>query len=295
MDKIIQDFIKYITHEKRMSKHTIISYQTDLKQFSAFLTKSKVSNISEVDHYTIRAWIVGLKDKEVGNRTINRKLSTLKSFYKYLIKKEKLDNNPMLKIIAPKIDKKLPVFFNNNQMIKLFNIFDEEEKHFSSLRDRLVLELLYGTGIRLSELIEIKKIEVTDKEVKVLGKRNKERLVTITPSITKALKAYLKERDKKQFNSDYLLLTDRGNKMYPKFVYRLVNKYIRLVSSEKKRSPHTLRHSFATNVLNEGAKLHVIKEALGHSNLSATEVYTHNSISRLKEVYKKFHPKENNN
>lgn len=297
MDELIQKFIQYVTNEKRMSKHTIVSYQSDLNQFQNFLIEQlEVESIKEITHNEIRTWLAYLKDSGISNRTINRKISTLKSFYNYLKKIERVEVNPMLKIISPKIEKKLPVYFNNNSLEKLFVFFENQPRDFNIVRDHLIIEMLYSTGIRLAELIEIKHTDVLKNEIKVLGKRNKERLVTKTSSLASLIEEY--ETLKSKLNpkeQNYLIINDSGNKLYPKFVYRVVNNYISLVTSERKKSPHTLRHSFATNLLNEGTKLHVIKEALGHSNLKATEVYTHNSIARLKEAYKKFHPKENSN
>lgn len=295
MDNLIQQFISYITHEKRMSPKTVLAYSTDLTQFKEYLTNFfKELNVQEIDHQIIRNWIVILKENELTNRSINRKLSTLKTFFNYLRKVDCITHNPMAKITSPKVQKKLPVYFTHQSLDKLFVYFDQQEKTFKILRDQLIMELLYGTGMRLSELINLKGSDISSNQIKVLGKRNKERLVTVTPRINKTLQAFQNIVEVKSSKCDFLLLTDNGNKLYPKFVYRIVNHYIRLISNEKKRSPHTLRHSFATNMLNEGAKLHVIKEALGHANLNATEIYTHNSISRLKEAYKKFHPKENN-
>lgn len=289
------EFLNFLKNEKRLSIHTITSYSTDINQFQLFLEKElKIKTYTEVSFNEIRMWIVELKESDISNRSINRKISTLKSLYKYFLKIQKIKINPMLKVIAPKQSKKLPVYFDQKLLNNLFNseVFTND---FKGLRDILIMELLYGTGIRLSELIQIKQSDIDNLEIKVLGKGNKERIVPITKNISSIMSLYndKKKEDFKNTENDYLLLTNKGDKLYEKFVYRIVNHYLGLVTNEKKRSPHTMRHSFATNMLNNGAQLHTIKEILGHANLSATQIYTHNSIERLKDAYKKFHPKEN--
>lgn len=291
----IDQFSNYILHERRLSKHTLTSYSTDLRQFQNFLEETlRINQFTDATYNEIRMWIVHLKENEISNRSINRKISTLKSLYKYFLIHQKIEINPMLKIIAPKQSKKLPVYFDQ----KLLNVLFTSEvftNDFKGIRDILIMELLSGTGIRLTELIHIKASDIGKQEIKVLGKGNKERIVPITTNIASFITLYIKKRNE-EFSSEknqYLLWTNKGDKLYEKFVYRLVNHYLGLVTNEKKRSPHTMRHSFATNMLNNGAQLHTIKEILGHANLSATQVYTHNSIERLKDAYKKFHPKEN--
>ena len=288
-------FKNYVQNERRLSLHTLTSYSTDLGQFQEFLSQTfRLTHFAEATHNEIRMWIVQLKENGISSRSINRKISTLKSFYKYLLIRNEVEANPMSKIISPKQSKKLPIYFEQKKLENLFQL-DVFENTFEGLRDILILELLYGTGIRLSELINIKESDIQKNEIKVLGKGNKERLVPITSQIEKLIPIY-EQKKKEKFNElkePYFILTNKGNKLYEKFVYRTVNHYLGLVTKEKKRSPHTLRHSFATNMLNNGAQLHTIKEILGHANLSATQVYTHNSIERLKDAYKKFHPKEN--
>lgn len=290
-----EEFSNFIQNERRLSPHTITSYQTDLKQFQEFLEETfRMNFFSEASYNEIRMWIVHLKENEISNRSINRKISTLKSLYKYFLIKQKVELNPMLKIIAPKQSKKLPVYFDQKLLNNLFNseVFTND---FKGIRDILIMELLCGTGMRLAELINIKQNDVSKNDIKVIGKGNKERIIPITQNITSLITLY-KEKRKEEFSvteNEFLLWTNKGNKLYEKFVYRIVNHYLGLVTNEKKRSPHTMRHSFATNMLNNGAQLHTIKEILGHANLSATQVYTHNSIERLKDAYKKFHPKEN--
>lgn len=288
-------FKNYVQNERRLSVHTLTSYTTDLIQFQEFLSQTfRLTHFAEATHNEIRMWIVELKENGISSRSINRKISTLKSFYKYLLIRNQIEANPMLKIISPKQSKKLPVYFEQKKMEDLFNL-EVFKNNFEGLRDILILELLYGTGIRLTELIEIKETDIHQKEIKVLGKGNKERMVPITQRIQELIPIYISKK-KEEYGSPthpYLIVTNSGNKLYEKFVYRTVNHYLGLVTNEKKRSPHTMRHSFATNMLNNGAKLHTIKEILGHANLAATQVYTHNSIERLKDAYKKFHPKEN--
>jgi integrase/recombinase XerC len=291
----IEEFSNYIQNERRLSPHTLTAYQTDLRQFQDFLEETLIlKSFTEGTYNEIRMWIIHLKENEISNRSINRKISTLKSLFKYFITKQKVKVNPMLKIIAPKQSKKLPVYFDQKLLNNLFNseVFTND---FIGIRDILIMELLYGTGMRLAELINIKQTDIDNLEIKVLGKGNKERIIPITKNIASFISLY-NEKRKKEFttrNNDFLLLTNKGDKLYEKFVYRIVNHYLGLVTNEKKKSPHTMRHSFATNMLNNGAQLHTIKEILGHANLSATQVYTHNTIERLKDAYKKFHPKEN--
>jgi integrase/recombinase XerC len=290
-----EEFSNYIQNERRLSPHTLTSYQTDLRQFQEFLQEElRMKFYTEATYNEIRMWIIHLKEGEISNRTINRKISTLKSLYKYFLIKQKVEINPMLKIIAPKQSKKLPVYFDQKLLNNLFNseVFTND---FKGVRDILIMELLCGTGMRLSELINIKQTDINNFEIKVTGKGNKERIIPITKNIVSFISLY-KEKRKEEFTlqkNDFLLWTNKGDKLYEKFVYRVVNHYLGLVTNEKKRSPHTMRHSFATNMLNNGAQLHTIKEILGHASLSATQVYTHNSIERLKDAYKKFHPKEN--
>lgn len=294
MKEHLEKYIDYLSFEKRFSKHTIVAYKKDVEQFFEFIiTEYKIEDLKNIDHQLIRVWIVFLKDNNVENRTIKRKISSLKTCFKFFLRENLIKHDPTLLIITPKQKDVLPVYFSNKKLSVLFSDLESKAPSFEILRDRLLLELLYSTGMRLSELINIKIEDCSSSQVKVLGKRNKERIIPITNSVEELINQYKTYRSELIDPDQYLLLTNKGKKMYPKFVYRLVNKYIGLVTNEKKRSPHTLRHSFATNMLNEGAKLHVIKEVLGHSNLSATQVYTHNSIDRLKETYKKFHPKEN--
>jgi len=291
-------FLNYLTVERRFSKHTITSYQTDLLQFANYIKNTyELDEIKEISHLYIRSWIVSLMESKIDAKSVNRKISTLRSFYKFLIKTEAVDKNPMLKIQAPKISKKLPEFLDEKKMDALFDIMANDGKDYYQVRDFLILDFFYRTGVRLSELIELKMPEVNlyNLTITVTGKRNKVRQIPISMSFRQAIEKYTVLR--KDFlkstglDSQYFFIENKGNKMYPVFVYRLVKANIKMVSTGKKKSPHVLRHTFATAMLNNGADINAIKEILGHSNLSATQIYTHNTIEKLKEVYKQAFPK----
>ena len=291
-------FINYLTVERRFSKHTIVGYQTDLLQFSNFIKDTyEVEDIREVSHLYIRSWVVSLMENGIDPKSVNRKITALRSFYKFLIKTGVVDKNPMLKIQAPKISKKLPEFLDNKKMDAIFDNMSNDGNVYEQVRDFLILDFFYRTGVRLSELIDLKieNVNLHNLSVTVTGKRNKVRQIPITIGFKKAIENYLKLR--KEFLNDlnmnchYFFTDNKGNKMYPVFVYRIVKANIKMVSTGKKKSPHILRHTFATTMLNNGADINAIKELLGHSNLSATQVYTHNTIEKLKEVYKQAFPK----
>ncbi len=283
-------FITYLSSEKRFSEHTIKSYSTDLKQFTSFLADDFqiVDDINEVRFQIIRTWIASLLEKGVAPRSVNRKISTLKSYFKFLIREGAIVENPMMKVVSPKSKKRLPVFIEEDQIESLLNEVKFEEG-FVGERNKLIIELFYVTGIRLSELINIKirDIDFTNQLIKVLGKRNKERLIPLSSSMLEGLSNFIKRNQQNQF----LFTNLDGKKLYTKLVYRLVNKCIGEISSVNKKSPHILRHTFATHMLNNGADINAIKELLGHANLSATQVYTHNTIEKLKTVYKQAHPR----
>ena len=283
-------FIKYLSAEKRFSEHTITSYSTDLDQFSIFLSKEyQISNeVSEISFQIVRSWIASLLEKGVTPRSVNRKISTLKTYFKFLIRENVILESPMLKIVAPKSKKRLPVFIEENQIENLLNEVEFDEG-FIGERDKLIIELFYVTGIRLSELINIKIFDInfTNSLIKVLGKRNKERLIPLSINIVNELQTFVKRHNL----NNYLFTNLGGTKVYTKLVYRVVKKYIGKISSVNKKSPHILRHTFATHMLNNGADINAIKELLGHANLSATQVYTHNTIEKLKTVYKQAHPR----
>ena len=285
----IDEFLNYIKSEKRYSDFTITSYKTDLVQFNSFLLNSfSITNPIKVDFKIVRSWISSLVESDLQSSSINRKISALKSFYRFLEISDYSTHNPTLKIIAPKIAKKLPVFVEKSNINDLLDK-DFFENDFCGHRDKLIIEVFYFTGIRLSELLNIglNDIDYINSSLKVLGKRNKERIIPLAYAILNKIKLFVKK-----YNLDnYLFTNEYKNKLYPKKIYRIVNKYISLVSSAKKKSPHILRHSFATHMLNNGADLNAIKELLGHTSLSATQVYTHNSIAKLKAVYKQAHPR----
>ena len=283
-------FISYLTSEKRFSQNTITSYSNDINQFHLFLLKEyEITNqITEVSFQIVRSWIANLLESGVAARSVNRKISTLKTFFKFLIREGIIIDSPMLKVIPPKSSKSLPLFIKESEIQNLLNEVSFD-KGFIGQRDKLIIDLFYVTGIRLSELIDIQIIDIEfyKKTIKVLGKRNKERIIPLSDVIIKTLKIFINEYKLKDF-----LFTDiKGNKVYPKLVYRVVKKYIGMISSINKRSPHVLRHTFATHMLNNGADINAIKDLLGHANLSATQVYTHNTVEKLKSIYKQAHPR----
>ena len=283
-------FIIYLSSEKRFSEHTIKSYTTDLKQFTSFLSSEFqiIDEINEISFQIIRTWIASLLEKGINPRSVNRKISTLKTYFKFLIREGELVENPMMKVVAPKSKKRLPVFIEEDQIASLLNEVQFEEG-FVGQRNKLIIELFYVTGIRLSELINIKisDIDFNNQSIKVLGKRNKERIIPLSSTTINSLNNFIENNQKNNF----LFTNLEGEKLYNKLVYRLVNKYIAEISSVNKKSPHILRHTFATHMLNNGADINAIKELLGHANLSATQVYTHNTIEKLKTVYKQAHPR----
>ena len=290
---LTQNYLDYLLLEKRYSSHTVKAYRTDLRIFESYLKEIYTTSIDKANHTMIRSWLVEELNKGNSARTVNRKITTLKSFYKYLIKEHKIKQNPTLKISSSKISKKLPQFVGLADMNKLLDKL-KFEKNFSAYRDKLIIEVFYSTGIRLSELINIKLTDVDPlkSQIKVLGKRNKERLIPLTKELQKSIEGYMTFRMKeKAIDRSYLFITDSGKKLNPSMVYRKVNELLKGVTTLEKKSPHVLRHTFATHMLNNGADLNVIKELLGHASLSATEVYTHNSIDQLKEIFNNAHPR----
>lgn len=292
-----QAFINYIKSEKRFSGHTLKSYETDLIQFQTFLEEQfQTKNPGKADHQMVRSWLVSLIETNLSSRTINRKISTLKSFYKFLLKEGNISVNPMLKVISPKQQKRLPEFVKESDMDKLLTETSFEDS-FEGIRNKTIILTFYLTGMRISELINMKTndVSMSGNYIKILGKRNKERLVPLPEYLKYSLTEYLDKRleilQNSEIENPFLFLTKRGKQTYHKLVYRVINKYLSYVSTNAKKSPHTLRHSFATIMLNKGAELNSIKEILGHANLSATQVYTHNSIDKLKTIYKQAHPR----
>ncbi len=290
-----QSFLSYLQFEKRYSKHTLSAYTSDLNQYFDYCINNGGDNKSvNTDHHIIRKWIVGLLEKNVSSRTVNRKISALKSFYKYLIRENNIQTNPMDKVLQPKYKKSLPYFVEEKHMDLLLDDVEFKEG-FSGIRDRLIIEVLYCTGIRLSELINIRvgDYEKVKSTILVLGKRNKQRLIPLSLNLNNQINEYLGLRavEIEKDADDFLFLTDKGDQLYPQFVYRLVNNYLNMVTTIDKKSPHVLRHTFATIMLNHGADLNAIKEFLGHANLSATQVYTHSNFEKLKSIYKQAHPR----
>ena len=285
---MVDFFLSYLQNERRLSPHTVSGYQTDLLQLSDFLA-GKPAETAQPDE--LRAWVVQLSESGLENTSINRKIASLRAFYKFLVRRKKISKDPTDLLKSLKTPKRLPVFLEEKSTANLFELI-EYEAGFAGVRDKLILELLYGTGIRLSELIGIKEADVDQSRVKVLGKRSKYRIIPLHENLVKLIGEYRSlKKEQAALQNDYLLVTDKMQPLYPVFVQRKVKHYIRQVSTLQKKSPHVLRHTFATHLLNHGADLNAIKELLGHANLSATQIYTHNSISKLKEVFKKAHPK----
>ncbi len=290
-----KSFIEYIQYEKRYSVHTVQAYRNDLKQFLNYCSDQyEIVKPDQIGHIHIRSWIVWLIEQGLSNHTVNRKISCLKAYFKFLKRSAVISANPMIKVVAPKGGKRLPVFVEEKSMDALFSP-DMFESDFEGQRDGLIIELLYNTGIRLSELINLRtsNVDLEQNQIKVLGKRNKERIIPISPVLGEILKDYVALKTEQNFanQNDFLIVKSDGVKLYEKLVYRIVNRYLGLVTTLKKKSPHVLRHTFATHMLNKGADLGAIKELLGHSSLAATQLYTHNSIAQLKDVHKKAHPK----
>lgn len=287
-------FLNYLKYEKRYSIHTITAYQNDLDQFVLF-GKTLVEDfcVEKTDHHLIRQWIISLMNNDISSRSVNRKISTLKTFYKFLMREAVIEKNPTDRVVIPKMGKKLPVFVQEREMNRLLDerFFTED---FEGRRDKAVVSLFYGTGIRLSELVGIRfsDLNLSEKIVKVNGKRNKERLVPFPMEISTVLNDYISQRNELFPDSgNILFLTSSGEPVYNKLIYRIVKKQLALVTTIDKKSPHILRHSYATHLLNRGADLNAIKELLGHANLAATQIYTHTTFEQLKKVYKQAHPR----
>ncbi len=292
---MIEQFLQYLEFEKKYSKHTLTAYGEDLKQFFFFIESAfGATTEKEITHQHIRSWLVELMKDKSSARTVRRKLSSLKSFYKFLIRQNILTKNPLQKVVSPKPSKRLPVFVEEKNMETLLNEIGFPD-NFTGLRDKLTIELLYSGGFRRSEIINltIPNLDLEQLQLKVLGKGNKERIVPLNPKLKEMVSRYLEQRNIIEMATahNFLLVMDNGKKMYDKFVYQLVKKYLNLVTTIDKKSPHVLRHSFATHLSNEGADLNAIKELLGHSSLAATQVYTHNTIEKLKKAFKQAHPR----
>jgi integrase/recombinase XerC len=296
-----EKYIDYLQYEKRYSTHTVLAYHSDLDDFSGFLSMQyNISDLLQADHTLIRSWLISLIDRKISKRSVNRKLSSIKSFYRYCQRQGLLTSNPMLKVVAPRTSKQLPVFLTHDNLENLLQkvVFVDS---FEGTRDKMILTLFYATGIRRAELVEISlsDLDLNSGTLKVTGKRNKERLVPLGEQVIIQMKEYLYERNLflsknktgTENNCTSLFVTSKGLPAYPKLIYNIVHENLSEVASNNKLSPHVLRHTFATHMLDDGADLNAIKEILGHSSLAATQVYTHNTIEKLKTIYKQAHPR----
>jgi len=287
---MLQSFLQYLTFEKRYSPHTIGAYEHDIHQFLAFAELKSFSDLEEVNAFVIRGWIVQLIDDGISNRSVNRKLASLRTYFKWLRKEGKISGNPMAKIQGPKNEKRLPVFVKESELAKTktSQLFSSD---FNGVRDELMFELFYQTGIRLSELIGLKDGDVSEQHIKVLGERSKERLIPISSELSQTIQLFRSMKRKMQIESLKLFTRENGKDLYPTLVYRKINAILGTLTSADKKSPHILRHTFATHLLNRGTGLETLKDLLGHANLSATQVYTHNSFAQLTAVYAQAHPR----
>ncbi|WP_333600945.1 tyrosine-type recombinase/integrase [Flavobacterium sp.] len=295
MENFKNKFQDYLLLEKNYSQHTVTAYSHDIAFFESFLSSQfDDNNLISVNYNQIRAWIVSLSDDGISNTSINRKISSLKSFYKFLLKTKQIEASPLLKHKALKAPKKLQIPFSEKELDLVLNQLNYSED-YEGVRDKLIIDLFYTTGIRRAELVNLKihNVDLSNLTMKVLGKRNKERIIPILPIIAEELKKYLSERARLQSVTDsaYFFLLSNGVKLNDSFVYRLINYYFSNVSEKVKKSPHILRHTFATHLLNNGADINSVKELLGHSSLASTQVYTHNSLAELKKVYANAHPR----
>jgi integrase/recombinase XerC len=291
----IQGFLDYLKFEKRYSPHTITSYETDLRDFGDYIEMQfGRTRLEDITHNIVRSWLAGLKDKKLSSKSLNRKISALKSFFKFQLKSGTLKVSPMTIVISPKISKRLPVFVKEEDTEKMIKSLESSSDSWKSLNAKMLISIFYSTGMRLSELISLKEnqIDFSRSQIKVLGKGNKERVIPVSASILTMIREYqrLKKKDFEKTDNVFLV-TEKGKKMYPKYAYLLVNEFLGNASTLDRKSPHVLRHTFATHLMNNGADLNAVKELLGHSSLAATQVYTHNTIEKLKDVYKKAHPK----
>jgi integrase/recombinase XerC len=291
-----QSFLEYLKFEKRYSQHTIRSYQDDLTFFFDYLviTFGEIS-VPDIKSTFIRSWLAKQKEEGASSKTLNRRISTLRSFFKYQLRQQVITVSPMTTIVTPKQSKRLPVYVEQKDTEVLFQHVEFPDT-WEGLMNKMILELLYCSGMRLSELIALKETQadVVKGNLKILGKGNKERIVPLSDEMKDSLKTYLKQKADKfegQVLTDHLLVNEKGKKLYPKYVQVVVKKYLSLITTIEKKSPHVLRHTFATHLMNNGAELNAVKELLGHSSLAATQIYTHNTIEKLKDIHKKAHPK----
>ena len=291
----IQQFLDYLSFQKRYSPHTIISYQNDLVGFFDFLIiQFGETQFAEVKTTFVRSWLAELKEQGMESKSINRKISSLKSFFKYQLRQQTIEVSPMTAIISPKVSKRLPQFVDKKDITTL--LMDVEfPDTWTGKTDQLILHLFYNTGMRQAELTGLKETDISKSNgtIKVLGKGNKERIIPVNNQLIKRMEDYMaaKRKEHEAFDKTVLLITVSGKKLYPRYVYNTVNKYLAMVTTIEKKSPHVLRHSFATHLMNNGADLNAVKELLGHSSLAATQIYTHNTIEKLKDIHRKAHPK----
>jgi len=292
---MIESFLKYLRYEKRASAHTVVAYEQDLAQLAQFLQATYSEEKPEqASHAMIRSWIIQLVDSGIQPSSVNRKIASLRTFYKFLLKQEVITANPMQKIRVLKAQKRLPAFVKEGDMVNLLDHV-EFENSFEGWRDKLMLEFFYSTGMRLSELLQLKEkqINLQARTIKVLGKRNKERVIPFPASIVSIIETYttIRNRDVNVGDHGLLFVTETGAPCYPMMVYRIVKKYLNEYTTSEKRSPHVLRHTYATHLLNKGAEINAVKDLLGHSSLAATQVYTHNSMEKIKKAFDQAHPK----
>jgi len=286
-------FLAYLQFEKRYSLHTITAYSNDLVQFFDFVeTQYEAIPFTQITGTIVRSWLANMKEEEMTGKTLNRKISSLKSFFKYQIQQGNLAKSPMGTVISPKVNKRLPAFVAENDMEQLLTNLEFAEG-WKGYTEKMVIQLFYATGMRLSELINCKEnhLDISKRIIKVLGKGNKERILPISPELAQALKRYIAEKPTTALATPHLFVTEKGKPLQPRAVYSFVKFYLSQVTTLQKKSPHVLRHSFATHLMNNGADLNAVKELLGHASLAATQVYTHNTIEKLKEVFAKAHPK----
>lgn len=292
---MIDSFLKYLQYEKRVSAHTSLAYENDLAQFSAFLKETfEETNTEHADYGMIRSWIIQLADTDIKAASVNRKIASLKTYYKFLMRQEVIKKNPMQKIKVLKTQKRLPSFVKEGDMVNLLDKVSFDDT-LEGWRDKLILEFFYATGMRLSELIQLKENQVNlhNRTIKVLGKRNKERVIPFPATIIPLVENYraIRNKDVGLPEHGHLFVTDKGEPCYPMMVYRIVKKYLNEFTTSEKRSPHVLRHTYATHLLNKGAEINAVKDLLGHTSLAATQVYTHNSMEKIKKAFDQAHPK----